>query len=137
MSESTLKYTRLVNAATAATRQNLSPKKKAQPHWFQEASQQLLPLIQARNQAMAAACGRRSRKVTNQLRQARHQVKRAVAKAKNQWLIDQCELVNHSSRRGTKDCWDTISRIKKGMTKTKPCAERNMKKPDGSIASSP
>ena len=135
--ENTPKYTRLVNAATAATRQNLSPKKKAQPHWFQEASQQLLPLIQARNQAMAAACGRRSRKVTNQLRQARHQVKRAVAKAKNQWLIDQCELVNHSSRRGTKDCWDTISRIKKGMTKTKPCAERNMKKPDGSIASSP
>ena len=59
------------------------------------------------------------------------------SEGKNQWLIDQCELVNHSSRRGTKDCWDTINQIKKGMTKTKPCAERNMKKPDGSVASSP
>jgi len=86
---------------------------------------------------MAAACGRRTRTVTDRLRKARHQVKRAVAKAKNQWLIDQCESVNRSARRGTKDCWDAITRIKKGMTKTKPCAERNMKKPDGSVASSP
>ena len=54
----------------------------------------------------------------------------------NIWLIDQCELVNQSARLGT-DCWDAISKIKKGMTKTKASAERNMKKSDGSIASSP
>ena len=117
--ENTPLHTRLVNAALSATRQNLSPKQKGQPHWFQKEAYNLLPLIQARNQAMAAACGRRSRAVTAQLRKARHQVKRAVAKAKNQWLIDQCESVNQSARLGTKDCWDAISRIKKGMAKTK------------------
>ena len=74
----------------------------------------------------------------------KHQYKRAVAKTKNQWLIDQCKSGGMDLARiftlaqdGTKDCWDAISRIKKTMTKTKASAERNMKKSDGSVASTP
>ena len=135
--ESKTTYIRLAEAATYTTRHNLSRKQRAQPTWFANAAEQLLPLIRTRNQAMMAAFGRRTRATTDRLRQARHEVKRAVTRAKNQWLIYQCDSLNESVRRGTKDCWDTITRIKKGMVKSKPFTEKQMKKTDGTTASSP
>ena len=41
------------------------------------------------------------------------------------------------ARRGTKSCWDTVSLLKKGMSKVKPANERMMKKEDGTTCATP
>ena len=55
--------------------------------------------------------------------------------AKNAWIAKQCSTINITV--GTKLCWDTVSTLRRGMSKSRPSAERTMKKPDGSLCSTP
>ena len=132
-------YTRLATSVNAAALDVLPKKQRAQPGWFAAAEHQLLLLIQKRNAAMAAAFKRRTRLSTQNLRDARHLLKSSVAAAKNEWILQQCNTINDatSGHGGTKVCWDTLSVLRRGLSKTRPSAERAMKKPDGSLCKSP
>ena len=78
---------------------------------------------------------KRTRSKTMQLRYARKRLVRAIAAAKTRWISEQCRLLNNSF--GTKAVWDLISKLKSGLSKTRPAAVKQMKKPDGSKCQSP
>ena len=121
--------------------ENLLPKKsKPQPGWFQMHSTTLQPLIDARNSAMEACMSsKRLRSQTLRLRNARKNLKKAVEDAKNQWVKEHCSQLNDSmvNARGTRPAWEAIGKLKAGMSKTKPSTVKIMKKPDGSICTTP
>ena len=132
-------YTRLASSVNTAAVETLPKKHRAQPGWFAAAEHHIAPLIQKRNLAMAAVFKRSTRMNTQKLRDARRLLKSAVAVAKNEWILQQCNTINEATagRGGTKVCWDTLSVLRRGLSKTRSSAERTMKKPDGSACSSP
>ena len=132
-------YTRLAASLNVAALEVLPKKQRAQPGWFAAAEHRISPLIQERNFAMAAVFKRSTRMSTQNLREARRLVKSSVTVAKNEWILEQCNTINDatSGRGGTKVCWDTISVLRRGLVKTRPSAERTMKKPDGSVCKTP
>ena len=132
-------YTRLASAVNTAALHILPKKQRPQPGWFAAAEHKLLPLIEKRNAAMSTAFQRRTRLGTQKLREARHLLKSAVTSAKNEWIFKQCQIINDASsgHGGTKACWDTLSVLRRGLSKTRPSVERAMKKPDGSVCKSP
>ena len=129
------KYTCLATSISIAALKTLPKKQRAQPGWFAAAELQITPLIEKRNQAMEAVFKRNTRLTTRKLREARSLLKSSVSTAKNAWIAKQCSTINNTV--GTKLCWDTVSALRRGMSKSRPSAERTMKKPDGSLCSTP
>ena len=133
-------YSRVASSLNEAAKEVLPTKKRVQPGWFEEEQAVILPLIKARNEAFNAySSARVTRSTKKRLREARKKVKTAVTEAKNKWLMTQCKKLNEAAgaRRGTKSCWDTVSLLKKGLSKVKPANERMMKKEDGTMCVSP
>ena len=127
-----------VASAMAKTATSMLPKKeRAQPGWFKGNETVLLPLIKARNSAMADVFKRRTRSSTLKLRLARKSLGRALTAAKNAWITGQCNALNASNGRGTKSAWDIVSKLRAGLSKTRPSAVHQMKKPDGSNCKTP
>ena len=133
------RYTRLAKSLTTATLEILPKKQKPQPGWFAAAEVQILPLIEKRNRAMEVLFRRRTRLATENLRNARKLLKQAVDRAKSAWVAKQCADINSAMARGagTKQCWDAVSALRKGLSKCRPSTERAMKKPDGSLCTTP
>ena len=127
------KYTCLATSISIAALKTLPKKQRAQPGWFAAAELQITPLIEKRNQAMEAVFKRNTRLTTRKLREARSLLKSSVSTAKNAWIAKQCSTINNTV--GTKLCWDTVSALRRGMSKSRPSAERTMKKPFGSLCS--
>lgn len=137
--EANSKYTRLATSMNIAALETLPKKQRAQPGWFAAAELHITPLIERRNQAMEAVFKRNTRLTTQKLREARSVLKSSVNSAKNAWIAKQCSTINNAivGSAGTKLCWDTVSVLRRGMSKSRPSAERTMKKPDGSLCSTP
>ena len=127
-------YSRLAVAMSDAAKELLPKKKRAQPGWFEREEETLLSLIKSRNDAFNAYTARSTRSSHKKLKGARKKVKSAVTAAKNSWLMEKCRDLNEAvgAKRGTKSCWDTVSLLKKGFSKTTPATERMMTKEDGS-----
>ena len=129
----------LTDAMTVAAQETLAKKPKKQPGWFKENESTLLPLIEARNAAVAQNFGRKMRSKTEKVRLCRKNLKRAVAQARDKWIIKECEKLNENvlQQRGTKPAWDAVGKLKAGLSKTKPSTVKNMKKTDGSACQTP
>ena len=134
-SENDSKYTRLATALNTATLEVLPIKQRAQPGWFAAAEAQILPLIERRNNAMDAVFQRRTRLSTQKLREARNVLKSSVSAAKNAWIASHCNALNIGL--GTKSCWDAVTMLRNGLSKSRPSTERMMKKADGSTCKTP
>ena len=132
-------YSRLSAAVTSVSRDTLPHKPKPQPGWFAAAQHTLIPLIQQRNEAMSNRFVLFTRTHTHKLRTARKELKRAVSKAKNNWITSNCNTLNSTcaARGGTKDAWDTVSKLRSGLNKAKTNTERPMKKPVRTVCKTP
>ena len=119
--------------------ETLPKKQRKQPGWFKENEDTLLPLIEARNEAVAQNFGRKSRSKTKRVRECRKKLKQAIKTVRNNWIMRECEQLNEnvSQQRGTKPAWDAINKLKAGLSKTKPSSVKNMTKSDGSACKSP
>ena len=133
------RYSRLEKALKRSAQTELPLKAKAQPGWFTAAEGTLLPLINARNQAMKRQFDRHTRSHTKTVKATRKALKSAVSKAKNDWILSQSKTANDAKvgKGGTKQCWDAVNKLKHGLSKTKPSTERAMKKEDGSVCKTP
>lgn len=100
--------------------------------WFTAAEHRITPLVERRNIAMAATFKRSALLNTHRLHEARRLLKSAVSTAKNDWTVQQCNAMNDGAagQRGTAVCWDTLSVLRRGLSKCCPSAERSMKKPE-------
>ena len=66
-----------------------------EPGWFQEASNILECLIERRNTAFAAQISNPSRRsLIKTLRATRREIKKAVASAKEKWILSLCNHLN-------------------------------------------
>ena len=131
----------LNKAIKNAALETLPKKTKPQPGWFKAKESILLPLIEERNAAMSGCYKNkyRFRSQTIKLRSARKKLNRAVAAAKDDWIGEQCKLLNDgtTNTRGTKPAWDAVKKLKAGLSKSRPSSVKRMKKPDGTVCRSP
>ena len=128
------KYSKLSQAISDAALSSLPKKPKAQPGWFEADEKNLLKLISIRNEAMKEALAHTTRSYRKKLRVARKNVKVAIAKAKNRWILAKCDELNKSSTvKGTAGCWKALKQIKDGLTKTRPKVAKMMTKSDGTL----
>ena len=82
----TASHTDFIQSVTSACHSVLPPKPKAQPGWFEQNKELLIPLINSRNIAMEKVLQRRTRNSTQTFRVARKKLKREVKTAKNKWI---------------------------------------------------
>ena len=123
---------RLSVAMEVAASESLPLKPKAQPSWFHIEEDKLSKLVEERNIAMSSYFKHRTRSYTAQLRTARKKLKTAVSAAKNKWIQEKCKMMNDGGmERGTGQFWKALGKIKKGLSKTSPAAEKMMTKADG------
>ena len=100
--------------------------------WFQEASNILEPLIERQNTAFGAHTSKPSRRsLIKTLRTTRREIKKAVASAKEKWILS---LYNHLNRgcieKGrTSGILTSINRIRSGLSKFQKPKQTQMKKP--------
>ena len=136
--ENTSIYTRLAEAVIQTATKDLPKKQKPQPGWFQQAEDKLMPIIMKRNSATKMFFKRRSRSNAAALKASRKTLKSAILNAKNSWIKTKHNDLNGSSSfRGTKGCWDALSDLRNGLSKTRPSNEKAMKKADGSLCKTP
>ena len=90
----------LNKAIKTAALVTLPKKTKPQPGWFKAKESILLPLIEERNTAMAGCYKKkhRLRSQTLKLRSARKELSCAIAAAKDEWISEQCQLLNDGTR---------------------------------------
>jgi len=127
-------YTKLVGAMTKAEEESIPKLNRPQPGWFKTDETNLTSLIEKRNTAMSLKITRTIRSSVQRLRKAQKELKTAINRAKSKWITEMCSTLNESaaSQRGTKECWDTVTKLKKGLQKPKASAERMMRKDYGS-----
>ena len=135
MNTDNFSYSSLASAVMKAATSVLPRRERAQPGWFRANELIIVPLIQARNTAMAEVYARRTRAKTLKLQLARKVLKQALSVAKNAWISEQCNLLNNHF--GTKAAWETLAKLKSGLSKTRPSSVKQMKKPDGSTCQTP
>jgi hypothetical protein len=132
-------YPRLAAAVQEASEKKLPKRKRASPGWFEAAKEVLLPLIAARNNAMAQHVNSRQKNQVHQpLCDARRRLKREITKAKNEWIMEYVDLLNAAcGRSGSKASWDAVKVLKAGLMKTKASVTRAMKMANGELAKTP
>ena len=117
----------------------MNRKERAQPGWFAAAQETIAPLIQQRNNAQSITFKKCTRASTIKLKTARRSLKKAVSKAKSDWIFSTCNTLNvaSSAHGGTKNYWDTVGKLRNGLKKSRSSTERPMKKPDGTLCKTP
>ena len=96
-------------------------------------------MIDQRNQAMSKKFMYSLCSTVQELNLARKQLKQAVIKAKNDWISANCSSVNDTCalRGGTKRFWNSVRKLKAGLTKLQSSNDRPMRKSDGSLYKTP
>ena len=137
VNQAEVSYSNLASSVAKAVTTVLPKSDRAKPGWFKAKEAEIMPLIKARNSAMAEvySSAKRTRAKTLKLRATRRKLKRTLSSAKNQWIASQCNELNTAF--GTKAAWDTISKLKSGISKTRPASVKQMKKTDGSTCQTP
>lgn len=135
------RYDRLACAMDKAAHELLPKRERAEPGFFESSQDVLRPLIDERNEAMRLCFSsmRASRTNTSLLHDRRKRLKRAVEKAKSDWIISQMDDLNGGANaaNGFACCWDALKQLKAGLSKTRKAPPKKMRKQDGSLASSP
>ena len=106
---------------------------RPQPGWLRQNEVNLKSLIEKRNSALSLKISRPTRSSFQRLRKIRKELKSAINTANNKWITNTCDKLNESasSRRGTKECWDTVRILKNRLHKPETSNEKMMPKEDG------
>ena len=103
-----------------------------EPGWFQEASNILEPLIERRNTTFAAHTSNPSRRsLIRTLKTTRREIKKAVALAKEKWILSLWDHLNWGciEKGGTSGIWTSINRIRASLSKVQKPKQTQMKNP--------
>ena len=130
-------YKKLSDAMTTAAVEAIPKKKRLSPGWFKAAESTLQPLIDARNRAMQEVYSHRNTQTVERLKTCRKAIKSAISRAKNDWIENQCSALNNSVQKGTKDSWELLAKLRSGLDRTHTLNITQMKKPDGSLCTTP
>ena len=133
-------YSQLASALRQTVLETLPAKPKPQPPWFEACAPQLLALIGERDTASAVHATEQSGESAARLRVARRRLQAAVRDATSSWIVARCETVNATitSAHGVGEAWKIVGELKSGlMGATRQPVPAKMRKPDGSLATSP
>ena len=75
----------------------------------------------------------------NTYKASRTDAQRAVRRAKSEWIVNKCRIVNSGfdNARGGKGAWDVVKVLRSGLCPPRRPPPVKMKRPDGTIASTP
>ena len=133
-------YSQLAAALTQTALDTLPPRQRPSPGWFGIRADVIRARIRERNAAFDEQQQRPSSQSLARLRRARAAVKVSVTEAKSEWILAQCAVLNDGilGKCGTKPAWDVVEVLRAGLhgVQRRP-APAKMRKPDGSLATSP
>ena len=126
-------YELLAKSMHSSAEATLGEKVRVCPDWFSANRNELLILIDNRNSAVFQKISRPTRGSINRAKNARKELKTAIKRAKSDWIKKLCENVSNSNslRHGTKDYWDSIKLLKRGLSKPTPLKQVMMTKENG------
>ena len=133
-------YSTLAAALKDTVLEMLPKRPRPTPSWFEAKAELLHGLINARNLAFNAHQKLPGIVTKSRFQQARSELQAAVRNAKCSWIVDLCKTVDDGimSARGSKFAWDTVGKLRAGLEgATKRSAPANMRKLDGSLATTP
>ena len=131
-------YDFLAESMRSSAEATLGVKVRVCPDWFSANRNELSVLINNRNSAVFQKITRPTRGSINRAKNTRKELKNAIKRAKSDWIKKLCDSVSNpnSLRHGTKDYWDCIKLLKRGMSKPTPSKQVMMTKENGDKCSS-
>ena len=118
----------------------LGKRTRGSPGWFEACADKLHRLISNRNSAFHAAHKQPSCPTARaNWQEARSQLQFGVRRAKSEWIMGKCAMVNDgiSGIIGTKAAWDSVKTLRKGLVPpSRRATSVMMQKPDGTRATS-
>ena len=100
---------------------------------FQQKEVSLKSLIEKRNSDLSLKMSGLTRSSSQRLRKIRKELKSAINTVKNKWITTTSDKLNESasSRKGTKECQDTVRILRNGLLKPKTSNEKMVRNQDG------
>ena len=132
-------YSDIAAALNTAAVQTLPKRVRAAPQWFEASAQTLRRSITNRNMAFNAWHKTPLPGNRNTYKASRTDAQRAVRRAKSEWIVNKCRIVNSGfdNARGGKGAWDVVKVLRSGLCPPRRPPPVKMKRPDGTIASTP
>ena len=90
----------------------------------------LVTFIDKQNAEIYTKTIRMTWRTVRNLQEIRKELKKAIARAKSQWVEKLCANINH--QHGTMNYWDSIKLLKRSVTKPPPTKQMMMTKEDSS-----
>lgn len=140
LSSSHCNFTDLTDAMVTAGEELLAEKKSRQPSWFEADLKNLLHLRQRRDDHVEAYQFSQSNRNRQAATVAWRALRRAVKRAKNNWIEERVSLLNVSREPGTRvppaELWNFIFQLQKGMGTARKVHAVKLRRPDGTMCDS-
>ena len=109
---------------------------RLQPEWFEDSTEDLMPLIEAKNNAHTKALqsGQPADKKT--FRRCQRRVQKAVAEAKEKWICSLASDAENAVKDG-RSRWECIRRLQQTHAGRKPNRPNGVRKEDGTLTQNP
>ena len=120
----------------SAAEKTIGRGRKRQPEWFEENEGELDPLIAAKNEARVKMLGCNSVAARKEFRQQQRIVKKAVDKAKEEW-INRVSLECEAAVKDGKAHWDSIRRLQQAHGGCRPLTPSAVMKDNGELTKDP
>ena len=119
-----------------AAEKSIGRGKRRQPEWFEDNVEKLTPLIDAKNAAYDGLLGSDSAGARRVFRQAQRRVKKAVDRAKEDWILNVAREAEEAVKDG-RTRWVCIRRLQQAYAGRRPCIPRAVRKNDGELTDGP
>ena len=110
--------------------------RRKQPEWFEETADVLEPLIKAKNEAYAVCLTDNSPDKKRLFRQHQRAVKKAVDKAKEQWVC-RVAMEGEAAAKDGQARWRCIRRLQRAHTGRRPIRPSAIRKDNGELTQGP
>ena len=126
----------LKSCILAAADNTLGRRGRTQPEWFEDSLEELIPLIEAKNNAHTKALQSGLPADKKLFRRRQRLVQKAVAEAKEKWI---CTLASDAEAavKDSRTRWECIRRLQQTHAGRKPNRPNAIRKEDGTLTQSP
>ena len=126
----------LKSCIVSAAEKTIGRGKRKQSEWFEDNAKELMPLIEAKNEAHNRVLATGSVTAKKEFRYRQRVVKRAVDKAREDW-IRKVAMEGERAVKDGKTRWECIRRLQQAHTGRRPIRPSAMRKENGELTQGP
>lgn len=123
----------LHSCVITAAKETIGRGKRKQPEWFTDSKDVLAPLIEEKNRAFERFLQSSSSRAKNEFRKLQRKVKKAVDKARDQWIA-KVAADGEAAVKDGKTRWESIRKLQRAFAGRRSVRPNAVKKLDGELA---